>query len=281
MATLKGIDISRHQGVIDWSKPDVDFAVIRAGYGKYQSQADTQLKSNMTGCKTYGIPVGVYWYSYATTVSDAVAEAQTCLAVIKPYQSQIVLPVFFDQEYEKSIVALTNRERTDICKAFCKAVADAGFKPGIYASLDWFNTKLITKELTSYPFWIAQYGSKCGYSGSNLWGWQYSSKGSVDGISGYVDMDYGYFDLPALQPTGWQKSGAKWYWYENGQKVKSAWREITGKSGTFWYYLGADGTMLTGTQKIGGKVYHLHEKAACGLPEGALVITDGNGIVQV
>lgn len=82
-------------------------------------------------------------------------------------------------------------------------------------------------------------------------------------------------------PTGWQKSGSKWYYYENGQKVKSAWREITGKSGTFRYYLGADGAMLTGTQKIGGKVYHLHEKAACGLPEGALVITDGNGIVQV
>lgn len=281
MATLKGIDVSKHQGVIDWSKPDVDFAVIRAGYGKYQSQADTQLKANMTGCKTYGIPVGVYWYSYATTVSDAVAEAHTCLAVIKPYQSQIVLPVFFDQEYEKSIVSLTNRERTDICKAFCKAVADAGFKPGIYASFDWFNTKLIAKELTSYPFWVAQYGSKCGYTGSNLWGWQYSSKGSVYGISGDVDMDYGYFELTGAQPTGWQKSGSKWYYYENGQMVKSAWRKLSGKSGTFWYYLGTDGVMLTGTQKICGKVYHLHEKAACGLPEGALVITDEKGVVQV
>ena len=111
--------------------------------------------------------------------------------------------------------------------------------------------------------------------------WQYSSKGSVNGISGDVDMNYGYFDLPGVQLTGWQKSGSKWYYYENGQKVKSAWREITGKSGTFWYYLGADGAMLTGTQKIGGKVYHLHEKAACGLPEGALVITDEKGAVQI
>lgn len=280
MATLKGIDVSKHQGVIDWSKPDVDFAIIRAGYGKYQSQTDTQLKANMAGCKTYGIPVGIYWYSYATTVSDAVAEAQTCLAVIKPYQSQIVLPVFFDQEYEKSIVALTNRERTDICKAFCKAIVDAGYKPGIYASFDWFNTKLIVKEL-GYPFWVAQYGSKCSYAGNNLYMWQYSSKGSVDGISGYVDMDYGYFDLPGVQPAGWHKSGSKWYYYENGQMVKSAWRKLSGKSGTFWYYLGVDGAMLKGEQVINGKRYYLHEQAAGGLPEGALWITDANGVVQI
>lgn len=84
-----------------------------------------------------------------------------------------------------------------------------------------------------------------------------------------------------LNPAdGWVKTGGKWYYYEKGNPVKSAWRKVKGTGGTFWYYLGADGAMLTGTQKINGKVYHLHEKAACGLPEGALVITNADGEIQ-
>ena len=80
--------------------------------------------------------------------------------------------------------------------------------------------------------------------------------------------------------NGWKKSGSQWYYYEAGKMVKNAWRKISGTNGTFWYFLGANGVMLTGTQKIGGKVYHLNEKAACGLPEGALVVTDQDGVVQ-
>ena len=80
--------------------------------------------------------------------------------------------------------------------------------------------------------------------------------------------------------NGWKKIGSQWYYYESGKMVKNAWRKITGTNGTFWYFLGANGVMLTGTQKIGGKVYHLNEKAACGLPEGAMILTDKNGAVQ-
>ena len=80
--------------------------------------------------------------------------------------------------------------------------------------------------------------------------------------------------------NGWKKSGTKWYYYEAGKMVKNAWRKISGKNGTFWYYMGPTGAMLTGTQKIGGKIYHLNEKAACGLPEGAMILTDKNGAVQ-
>lgn len=80
--------------------------------------------------------------------------------------------------------------------------------------------------------------------------------------------------------NGWKKSGAKWYYYQNGQMVKGAWRKITGTNGTFWYYFSNNGEMLTGTQKIGGKVYHLNEKAACGLPEGAMILTNTSGVVQ-
>lgn len=80
--------------------------------------------------------------------------------------------------------------------------------------------------------------------------------------------------------NGWKKIGSQWYYYESGKMVKNAWRKITGANGTFWYYMGPTGAMLTGTQKIGGKIYHLNEKAACGLPEGAMVLTDANGVVK-
>ncbi len=80
--------------------------------------------------------------------------------------------------------------------------------------------------------------------------------------------------------NGWKKSGLQWYYYESGKMVKSSWRKIAGTNGTFWYYMGPTGAMLTGMQKIGGKIYHLNEKAAYGLPEGALVITDEDGVVQ-
>ena len=258
---LKGIDVSKHQGIIDWSKVRADFAIIRAGYGKYQSQADTQLKANMEGCKKHGIPVGVYWYSYATTVADAKLEAQTCLAVIKPYKDQIVLPVFFDQEYEKPIVALSNSARTEICKTFCELVKAAGYHPGIYASYDWFKNKLIIKQLTGYPFWVAQYGSKCGYTGDNLYMWQYSSIGKVDGIKGNVDMDEGYFTLP--------ENGAKWVKDSKGWKygdAKNCWKWLNG----YWYWFDSKGYAVTGWQTVENKWYYfltLNDGKKTGYPE--------------
>ena len=81
--------------------------------------------------------------------------------------------------------------------------------------------------------------------------------------------------------NGWKQIGEKWYYYENGQPVKSAWRKITGLSGTFWYSFDADGVMMTGMQKIGEKIYRFNEKAAFGLSEGALIVTDQDGVVQV
>jgi GH25 family lysozyme M1 (1,4-beta-N-acetylmuramidase) len=251
MATLNGIDVSKHQGTIDWAKVSADFAMIRAGYGRYSTQIDGQLKANMAGCKSAGIPVGVYWYSYATTVADAKEEAKVCIAAIKAYKDQITLPVFFDQEYEKPIVALTNSLRTEICKAFCEAIKAAGYTPGIYASADWFANKLITKQLTAYPFWVAQYASKCSYTGSNLWAWQYSSTGKVSGISGNVDLDYGYFTLPTV--AKWAKTAKGWTY----GSAKSKWLKIDSR----WYYFGSDGIAVTGWQKIDGTDYYFADKA--------------------
>ena len=282
MAEVMGIDVSKHQGTgIDWKKVKADgvkFAIIRAGYGKYLKQEDPCFDENIQGAYNAGLDVGVYWYSYASTAADAEKEADVCLQIIKPYQALISLPVFFDQEYEPDILKATPRVRTDCCLAFIKKIQAAGYQPGMYASYDWFKNMIYRAELLDYPAWVAQYASKCQYTDKNLYMWQYTSTGKVNGISGNVDQNEGYFELTVK--NGWQKSGSKWYYYENGQPVKSAWRKITGANGNFWYFLGANGVMLTGTQKIGGKVYHLNEKAACGLPEGALVVTDQDGVVQ-
>ena len=281
MAEVMGIDVSKHQGSgIDWKKVKADgvkFAIIRAGYGKYLKQEDPCFDENIQGAYNAGLDVGVYWYSYAATETEAKQEAETCLSVIEPYRDKITLPVFFDQEYEPDILALNNRQRTDCCLAFIKKIQAAGYQPGMYASYDWFKNKIYRAELLDYPAWVAQYASKCSYTDKNLYMWQYTSKGKVNGISGNVDQNEGYFEL--AMKNGWQKSGSKWYYYENGQPVKSAWRKITGSNGTFWYYLGKDGVMLTGLQKINNKLYMLNPKASNGIPEGACIITDDSGVL--
>ena len=190
----KGIDVSVHQGKIDWKKvkaAGIDFAIIRAGYGREISQKDKRFEENYVNAKAAGIKVGAYWYSYADSVSRGEQEAKTFLEVIKG--KKFDLPVFFDQEYEKNILALTDAERTDIVLAFVKTVQAAGYDCGLYSSTDFIKNKLVTSRVSHLKIWLAEYGSKLHYTGK-VWAWQYSSKGRVNGISGYVDMNRGYFE---------------------------------------------------------------------------------------
>lgn len=270
---MKGIDVSKHQGKIDWKKvanSGVEFAIIRAGYGKYKTQEDLYFKQNITGASDAGLLVGVYWYSYATSSLDANEEAKVCLDIIKPYKDKITLPVFFDQEYEPGIKASSKEGRTTFCNTFIQAIQAAGYESGLYCSADWI--KNMVGDVKGNK-WIAQYASKCTYTGNDLWGWQYTSKGEVPGISGNVDMDLGYFPRSNVDLTGWKKNGDLWYYYESGKKVKSAWRQIKDK----WYYFGSNGQMLKGHQSINGKHYYLNEKAYAGQPEGSLWVTDSSG----
>ena len=190
----KGIDVSEHQGVIDWAKvakDGVQFAVIRAGYGRELSQKDKQFERNYAGAKAAGIQVGAYWYSYANSVERGEQEARTCLKVLEGKCFE--LPIFFDQEYEKSILALSNKTRTDIVLKFLETVKGAGRKVGLYSSTNFITTKLQADRLTAYPLWLAEYGSKLHYTGK-VWAWQYTSKGRVAGIRGNVDCNHGYFE---------------------------------------------------------------------------------------
>ncbi len=189
----KGIDVSEHQGHIDWAKvakDGVQFAVIRAGYGRELSQKDDYFEQNYTAAKKAGIQVGAFWYSYANSVKRAEEEAKTCLKVLEG--KKFDLPIFFDQEYEKSILALSSKTRTDIILKFLEIIQAAGRKCGLYSSTNFITTKLQASRLRQYPLWIAEYGSKLHYPGT-VWAWQYTSTGRVSGIKGHVDCNHGYF----------------------------------------------------------------------------------------
>ena len=204
---LKGIDVSEYQGVIDWAKvakDGVQFAVIRAGYGRELRQKDKQFERNYAGAKAAGIQVGAYWYSYANSVARAEQEARTCLKVLDG--KHLDLPVFFDQEYEPGILKLSTKTRTDIVLKFLETIKAAGRPCGLYSSTDFITTKLQANRLTAYPLWIAEYGSKLHYTGK-VWAWQYTDKGRVAGIKGRVDMDHGYFAQTQTGNTGLLRKG--------------------------------------------------------------------------
>ena len=277
---LKGIDVSHHQGAIDWTKVKADFALIRAGYGKYAWQEDPYLEANIQGAAARNIPIGVYWYSYADTIAEAKQEAEVCLTVINPYKDKIVLPVFFDQEYEPAILAAGNSIRTECCVAFIKAIEAAGYKAGLYGSQDWLDNKIDDSQIPeTATVWVAQYSNKCTYKGRYTI-WQYTSSGKVDGIKGRVDLNQADDDLIISTAVGWQKIAGKWYWYEDGKPVTNCWRKVTGESGVpYWYYLGKGGVMQTGWVKINNEVFYLNPSAAYGVPEGACIITDSRGNV--
>lgn len=196
----KGIDVSKHQGTINWDQlaadPNVQFVIIRAGYGSYYpAQVDAQFETNYKQAKAHNIPVGVYWYSYASTVSEVHQEMAALLKAIAGKQFEY--PVYFDQEYEKDIVVLTKAQKTELVKTALGILEGKGYYAALYCSADWLNNRLNYNQLTSYDMWIAQYGTNC--SAKLPYGmWQYSSKGKVNGISTNVDLDYCYKDYPSI-----------------------------------------------------------------------------------
>ena len=198
MATIKGIDVSKHNGTINWSKvksSGVKFVIIRAGYGT--DTIDLKFKANIEGAISAGLDVGVYWFSYATSESKAKVEATKCLEVLKPYKNKIKYPVFFDFEYDsvnyakKQGVTITKTLASSMAKVFLKEIKEAGYIPGIYTNMDFSNHYFTSEVLNDYDIWIAQYRNECTYKGKYTM-WQYSEKGSVSGITGNVDLNYCY-----------------------------------------------------------------------------------------
>ena len=192
-----GIDVSQWQGDIDWKKikaSGVDFAIIRAGYGRELSQKDPKFEQNYSGCKAAGMPCGVYWYSYARTPEEAEKEAAVCLEIIRA--RQLEYPVFFDVE-ESAVLRLGRAQVSKIVRAFLSKVEAAGWFVGLYMSAYHLRDYIEDDIKKRYTIWVAHYGvSKPDYS-SEYGMWQKSSTGKVNGISGDVDLDECYTDYPA------------------------------------------------------------------------------------
>lgn len=197
---LKGIDVSEHQGRINWEqvKDHVDFVMLRAGYGR--NNIDKQFIRNIEECNRLGIPVGIYWFSYAHDVAGAKAEARYVLEAIKGYR--VDYPISFDLEYDtlnyasKNGVTIGKRLATDMINAFCSTIEQAGYKAMNYANPDFINNKFYNNEV-NYPLWLAWYGvSEDKAKAYNPSMWQYSESGSIPGIgTNSVDMNYCYEDF--------------------------------------------------------------------------------------
>lgn len=193
----RGIDVSKYQGNIDWgavAASGINFAIIRVGYRGSVSGAlvqDPNFKKNISGATKAGIKVGLYFFTQAVNEAEAVEEASMAMSLASGYK--VTYPIFIDTESASSGRAngLSKSARTAVVKAFCQTVRNGGYKAGVYASKSWYANQLNASALNGYCIWVAQYNSSCTYSGKYDM-WQYSSKGSVSGIKGNVDMNISY-----------------------------------------------------------------------------------------
>lgn len=195
---LKLIDVSYHNGEINWSevKNHVDGAIIRCGYGSdIEKQDDKMFHENVKGCIDNGIPFGVYLYSYAKDVDRAKSEAAHVLRLLAPYKDKLSYPVYYDLEESGTESGAVER-----AVAFGNIIEANGYWCGIYANLHWWDNYL-KEDLNRFTKWVARYGTNDGnphlkprVSGCDMW--QYSSRGSVPGISGDVDVNICYRDIP-------------------------------------------------------------------------------------
>ncbi len=195
----KGIDVSHHNGDINWQAvkdSGIEFAIIRTGYGRenWDKQTDRKLRANIDGAKAVGMPIGAYHYSYATNPEEALREADFFIDRLKGTQWEY--PVFFDFE-DKCQKGLSIEQKTDIITTFLQKLQEAGYYCGYYTFLNWQRNCLDMSRLGSNELWIAHWNSECGCQ--QPYGiWQYTSNGSVPGIEGRVDLDYCYVDYPSI-----------------------------------------------------------------------------------
>lgn len=204
---MKGIDVSEWQGNVNWSHVKTDgvkFAIIRAGYGRELSQKDKQFENNYAGCKSNGIPVGAYWYSYAVTPEEAKREAAVCLQVLRGKTFEF--PIYFDMEEHKQF-AFGKARCTEIAKAFLETVEGAGYWVGLYSFQSALESMFEKSLLNRYAVWVAQYATKCTYSGQYGM-WQKRSDGSIYGVGGNVDVNECYLDYSTLI----KKAGRNGFW---------------------------------------------------------------------
>ena len=271
-ATAQGIDVSEHNGTVDWQSvkdAGIDFAILRVCFAGDTNggRLDYFFRRNVSECERLGIPYGVYLYSYARNEDDAQAEARLMLGALKGHSP--TLPVYYDLEEQKTNADGSPKwtpfndpsKLASIAKTFCGQIAAAGYKPGIYANVNWFKNYLTDPCFLSsgWSIWTAQYWYGGRYdeclgltpeAPAKYDCWQYSARGSVPGVSGDVDVSYWF---GAGLGDHWQETDeGKYYVSSNGQPYKG-WKLISGL--WYWFDPAKGGAMATGPAEVEGTWY--------------------------
>lgn len=194
----KGIDVSHHQGEIDWNKVKADgyeFAIVRIAYRGYgvstgNLHSDKRYYENIIGAQEAGLDVGVYVFSQAINEEEALEEAELVIDSLEGIELQ--LPVVFDPELIRDDTArtdeVTGEQFTKNTIVFCERIKQAGFQPMIYSNMYWEAFLFDLEQLSEYPIWYADY-EKVPQTPYHFTFWQYSEKGIVDGIAGVTDLN--------------------------------------------------------------------------------------------
>ncbi|MCM1179149.1 MAG: hypothetical protein NC347_02750 [Clostridium sp.] len=282
-----GIDMSQWQGNVDWKKikdSGVDFVMLRLGYGKgrYGSKSctmDSKFQSYVKGAQEVGLPIGIYFYSYAKNPKQAQAEAEYTIEHLEGID--VSFPVAYDIEDETIVKAANKATRTEMARTYMETIQAAGYTPMFYCNQNWYDNYLDADQLKDYEFWYARYTYvepdrstyDCGM-------WQATSTQKLSGITeNTVDLNFLYRDYFKSVKTrskalkyGWHKEGGSLYYYYQGKKSKSGWLSLAGEkyylkngeASVGWktidnerYYFNSDGEMQTGFTKIKGKIYLL------------------------
>ena len=197
-----GIDVSKWNQEINWEAvkdAGVEFAIIRCGYRGATTGAlviDPRYEENIEGAISAGIPVGVYFFTQALDEVEAVEEASMVIRLIENYD--VDYPVFLDSESAGGrgrADGLDSDERTRAHRAFLQTIEAAGYETGVYASRNWLNDRLDMSRLSDYRIWLAEYADAPTYDAYYYHMWQYTSKGTVDGISTNVDLNLCYMNI--------------------------------------------------------------------------------------
>ena len=193
----RGIDVSSHQGAIDWGAVKTDFAILRAGWSWYQGgmTQDQRFLENVKGVREAGLPWGTYLYAYDKTPEAARTSARKLGALLSGYQMEYPVAYDFeDPQYQQN----TPEQNTAVCKAFLEELEGQGYYASLYTYANFAKSRLRMEELSRWDFWVAAYQSPL-TSWTGSWGmWQYSAAGQVPGIQGNVDLDLARKDYPAI-----------------------------------------------------------------------------------
>lgn len=246
------IDVSEWQGDIDWAKAKADGVegvIIRLGYGE-GNNADKKAQRNISECKRLGIPFGIYWYSYADTPSIAKEEGADAVAKLKQFgvnASDLAYPVYYDLEkwtWEGHQPPTDPNVYNDIVNNWYSALQSAGYKNlSVYSYTSYLQGPLKHADIYAKTTWVAQYGARMGFDSfpTNSRGWQYTSSGKVDGISGNVDMN-AFGNKEYVNGGHWVTKNGQKYWRDSDGSLARS-KEIYDPESNAWYWIDSDGTM--------------------------------------